>query len=33
MLKKSDRIVWIEDGLITKVTTSDAIDIQVEEVH
>jgi putative ABC transport system ATP-binding protein len=33
MLKKSDRIFWIEDGLITKVTTSDAIDIQVEEVH
>lgn len=33
MLKKSDRIVWIVDGLIDKVTTSDAIDIQVEEVH
>lgn len=33
MLKKSDRIVWIEDGLIKKVTTADEIDIQVEEVH
>lgn len=33
MLKRSDRIVWIEDGLITKVTTADAIDIRVEEIH
>ena len=33
MLKRSDRIVWVEDGLITKVTTADAIDIHVEEIH
>jgi putative ABC transport system ATP-binding protein len=33
MLKASDRIVWIEDGLITRVTTADALDIQVQEVH
>lgn len=33
MLKRSDRIVWIEDGLIKKVTTADAIDIRVEEIH
>jgi putative ABC transport system ATP-binding protein len=33
MLKASDRIVWIEDGLITRVTTADAIDIQVQEIH
>jgi len=33
MLKASDRIVWIEDGLITRVTTADALDIQVQEIH
>lgn len=33
MLKRSDRIVWIEDGLIAKVTTADQLDIQVSEVH
>ncbi len=33
MLKKSDRIVWIEDGLIARVSTPDALDIRVEEIH
>jgi len=33
MLKTSDRIVWIEDGLIKRVSTADEIDIQVYEVH
>jgi len=33
MLKTSDRIVWIEDGLIKKVSTADELDIQVYEVH
>ncbi|MHB9134097.1 MAG: ABC transporter ATP-binding protein [Armatimonadota bacterium] len=33
MLKRSDRIVWIEDGLISKVTTADELDIRVEEIH
>jgi putative ABC transport system ATP-binding protein len=33
MLKKSDRIVWIEDGLIARVSTPDEMDIRVEEIH
>jgi len=33
MLKRSDRIVWIEDGFISKVTTADQLDIKVEAVH
>jgi putative ABC transport system ATP-binding protein len=33
MLNTSDRIVWIEDGKITKVTTADQLDIRLEEIH
>jgi len=33
MLKQSDRVVWIEDGLIKKVSTADELDIQLEEIH
>jgi putative ABC transport system ATP-binding protein len=33
MLKKSDRIMWIEDGLITQVTTPDQMNLHEEEVH
>jgi putative ABC transport system ATP-binding protein len=33
MLKASDRIVWIEDGLITRVTTPDTLNIQLQEIH
>ncbi|MHB9024596.1 MAG: ABC transporter ATP-binding protein [Armatimonadota bacterium] len=33
MLKRSDRIVWIVDGLISKVTTADEVDIQLAEIH
>jgi putative ABC transport system ATP-binding protein len=33
MLKASDRIVWIDDGLVTKVTTPDEMDISVAEMH
>jgi putative ABC transport system ATP-binding protein len=33
MLKTSDRIVWIEDGRITRVTTPQEMKIQIEEVH
>lgn len=33
MLRKSDRIVWIEDGLIGKVTTADEMQIEVGEIH
>ncbi len=33
MLKRSDRIVWIEDGLIGKVVTSDELDIDVGQIH
>lgn len=33
MLKRSDRIVWIEDGLITRVSTADELDIKVAEIH
>ena len=33
MLKTSDRIVWIEDGRIAKVTTPEEMKIQIDEVH
>ena len=33
MLKRSDRIVWVDDGLIARVTTPEEMDIMVEEVH
>jgi len=33
MLKRSDRICWIVDGLIDKVTTADEVDIQVSNIH
>jgi putative ABC transport system ATP-binding protein len=33
MLKRSDRIVWIEDGLIGKVVTADELDIDVGQIH
>ncbi len=33
MLKRSDRIVWIEDGRISKISTPDEMQIQIEEVH
>ena len=33
MLRASDRIVWVDDGLITKVSTPAEMNIQVEEVH
>jgi putative ABC transport system ATP-binding protein len=33
MLKASDRIVWIDDGLITRLTTPEEMKIEVEEVH
>jgi len=33
MLRASDRIVWIEDGLVTRVTTPDEMQIQVDGVH
>jgi ABC-type Fe3+/spermidine/putrescine transport system ATPase subunit len=33
MLKTSDRIVWIEDGRITKVTTPEDMKIQIEEIR
>ena len=33
MLRASDRIVWIEDGRITRVSTPDEMNVQVEEVH
>ncbi len=33
MLKKSDRIMWIEDGRISKITTPDQMDLHEEEVH
>jgi putative ABC transport system ATP-binding protein len=33
MLKTSDRIVWIEDGRIARITTPEAMKIQIEEVH
>jgi putative ABC transport system ATP-binding protein len=32
MLKTSDRIVWIEDGLITRVSTPDEMKIEIGEV-
>jgi len=33
MLKASDRIVWIEDGLIGKISTPAEMNIDVEEIH
>ncbi len=33
MLKRSDRIVWIEDGLIGKIVTADELDIDVGQIH
>jgi putative ABC transport system ATP-binding protein len=33
MLKRSDRIVWIEDGRIAKVTTPAEMQIKIEEIH
>ena len=33
MLKTSDRIVWIEDGKIAKITTPAEMNIQIEEIH
>jgi putative ABC transport system ATP-binding protein len=33
MLKRSDRIVWIEDGRIAKITTPAEMQIKIEEIH
>jgi hypothetical protein len=33
MLRASDRIVWIEDGRVTRVTTPDEMQIHVDGVH
>ncbi len=33
MLKRSDRIVWIEDGRIAKVTTPEEMQIKIDEIH
>ena len=33
MLKASDRIIWIDDGLVTKVTTPEEMDISIADVH
>jgi hypothetical protein len=33
MLRRSDRIVWIEDGLIAKISTPEEMNIKIEEVH
>jgi putative ABC transport system ATP-binding protein len=33
MLKASDRIVWIDDGRLARITTPDAMQIEVEEVR
>jgi len=33
MLRASDRVVWIDDGLITKVTTPDEMNIEISEIH
>jgi len=33
MLKRSDRILWIEDGRIVKITTPDEMKIQIHEVR
>lgn len=33
MLRASDRIVWIEDGRITRVSTPEEMNISVSEVH
>jgi putative ABC transport system ATP-binding protein len=33
MLKRSDRILWIEDGRIARITTPDEMKIKLEELH
>jgi putative ABC transport system ATP-binding protein len=33
MLKASDRIVWIEDGLLARISTPEEMKIVVEEIH
>jgi len=33
MLQASDRIVWIEDGLLSKISTAAEMNIEVETVH
>ncbi len=33
MLKRSDRVVWVDDGRIAKVTTPAEMDIRIEEIH
>ena len=33
MLKRSDRIMWIEDGQICKITTPDEMKIQINEIR
>jgi putative ABC transport system ATP-binding protein len=33
MLKASDRIVWIEDGRLARVSTPEEANIHLEEVH
>ena len=33
MLKTSDRIVWIEDGRISRDTTPEEMKIEIEEIH
>jgi putative ABC transport system ATP-binding protein len=33
MLKRSDRIVWIEDGRISKISTPEEMNLKIEEVH
>ncbi len=33
MLKRSDRIVWIEDGRVERISRADALEIDVEDVH
>ena len=33
MLKRSDRIVWIEDGRIAKITTPEEMKIQIHEIR
>jgi putative ABC transport system ATP-binding protein len=33
MLKRSDRILWIEDGRICRITTPEEMKIQINEIH
>ena len=33
MLKTSDRIMWIEDGLISKITTPEEMELHIDEIH